>query len=118
VCTRSRARARVCFIESSVFLHLLQFRSKKWSFDRVDEVSSRKYTLDVSMREGGGGSGRIRAGGYDDRGKDGEGGGPVSKLPSFFFFFAGGNVSRGQEWYESRGLVSSRDGPRDSIGQM
>jgi hypothetical protein len=52
----------------------------------------------------------------------GEGKGPVSKLPSFFFFFAGGrgggNVSRGQEWYESRGLVSSRDGPRDSIGQM
>lgn len=37
---------------------------------------------------------------------------------SFFFFSSRGNVSRGQEWYESRGLVSSRDGPRDSIGQM
>jgi len=50
--TSACASARVCFIESSVFLRLLQFRSKKWSFDRVDEVSSRKYTLDVSMREG------------------------------------------------------------------
>lgn len=45
----------------------------------------------------------------------GVGGGPVSK---FLFFSSRGNVSRGQEWYESRGLVSSRDGPRDSIGQM
>lgn len=50
----------------------------------------------------------------------------VARLPgvgedrsqSFFFFSSRGNVSRGQEWYESRGLVSSRDGPRDSIGQM
>lgn len=44
----------------------------------------------------------------------GNGRGVVLKLS---FFFAG-NVSRGQEWYESRGLVSGRDGPRDSIGQM
>lgn len=34
------------------------------------------------------------------------------------FFSSRENVSRGQEWYESRGLVSSKDGPRDSIGQM
>lgn len=48
----------------------------------------------------------------------GEGGGGKDRSQSFFFFSSRGNVSRGQEWYESRGLVSSRDGPRDSIGQM
>lgn len=46
----------------------------------------------------------------------GEGFGRVVVLKLSFFF--AGNVSRGQEWYESRGLVSGRDGPRDSIGQM
>lgn len=39
-------------------------------------------------------------------------------VSKFLFFSSRGNVSRGQEWYESRGLVSSKDGPRDSIGQM
>lgn len=48
--------------------------------------------------------------------KETEGG--EDRSQSFFFFSSRGNVSRGQEWYESRGLVSSRDGPRDSIGQM
>lgn len=46
-----------------------------------------------------------------------EGFGWVVVVLKLSFFFAG-NVSRGQEWYESRGLVSGRDGPRDSIGQM
>lgn len=45
-------------------------------------------------------------------------GGEETSLKVSFFFSSRGNVSRGQEWYESRGLVSSKDGPRDSIGQM
>ncbi|KAL2740495.1 hypothetical protein V1478_000636 [Vespula squamosa] len=60
----------------------------KWSFDRVDEVSSLENTHSTWLCQ--------------------------EKRMEISFFFAG-NVSWGQEWYESRGLVSGRDGPGDSI---
>ena len=69
------------------------------------------------QREGGGGEGGGGGGGGGgEGGRRGGRGGRVAVLKLSFFF--AGNVSRGQEWYESRGLVSGRDGPRDSIGQM